>query len=42
MDVTWGIFTGHIPISHLFAYYGMINGETFGSDSVYYIPPKFS
>ena len=42
MDATWGIFTGHIPISHLFTNYGILYSKIFGSDRVCYIHPKFS
>ena len=42
MDATWNIFTGHIPISHLYGYYGIIGSKSSGFDPVCFIPPKFS
>ena len=42
MDATWDIFSGHIPISHLHAYYGKGGHNCVGSDSVSFAPSKFN
>ena len=42
MDATWDIFSGHIPISHLHAYYGKGGHNCVGSDTVSFAPSKFS
>ncbi len=42
MDATWNIFSGNIPISHLFGHFGNGGYGAVGSDSVSFLKNKFS
>ena len=42
MDATWNIFSGNIPISHLFAHFGDRDHGFVGIDSTSFLKSKFS
>ena len=42
MDATWGIFTGNIPISHLFGHFGNGGYGAVGTDTISFLKNKFS